>query len=256
MESIIYSTKPDMDKLPGGWDPGKEEIKFMQPKGFCVSKPLDDYEAYVVGGLFNYADCDKLISFFGNAGVSEGVSVQGLKDVPDDRIGSVRTTAFCATLAEKLWSKMAPFYKTRYMDDYTPTDWWQHGKKKVWKPVAVSPMLRFMKYSAGGQHYAHYDAGYIYPDTDYRSLMSFVLYLTTNDTGATRIIQDNQSKIPVWDRKHDDWSVQAKSSEVLFESRPFKGNLFTFDHRICHDVDVFEGPERIIIRGDIIFKAV
>jgi len=115
-----------------------------------------------------------------------------------------------------------------------------------------------MKYERGGQHFAHYDAGFIYPDDNYRTLQSIVIYLTTvNCGGATRFIQDSQQNIPIWERNHLDWTREAASSEVLAISQPQAGSILVFDHRECHDVEIYSGEHpRIVIRGDIIYRSV
>ena len=119
-------------------------------------------------------------------------------------------------------------------------------------------MLRFMRYDEDSEHYAHYDAGYFYPDNLYRTLKSMVIYLTTNQQGSTRFIKDNQSNIRVQERSHEDWSRRVLSDEVLFESYPEQGKVMLFNHRMCHDVQQFHrtGDEkyRIIIRGDVIYE--
>jgi hypothetical protein len=113
-----------------------------------------------------------------------------------------------------------------------------------------------MRYSAGGQHYGHYDAAYFYPDNQHRTLLSLVIYLSTHThSGATRFLEDHQQHVPVWDRDHTDWTVEAGEEEVIARIYPEKGSILVFPHRQCHDVQAFAGPgERIIIRGDIIFK--
>ena len=190
----------------------------------------------------------------------ENVTVQGIKDVPDDRIGSIRTTAWSTKIADEIWEKKFKFF----MQDIacstkTPTDWWQgDNERRLWKPVGISPMLRFMKYENGGQHYAHYDAGHIYKDDKFRTLCSFVMYLTTNENGGTtRFIEDQQSDLNEWERKHEDWPRESREDEVLFRSKPIIGNVLVFPHRLCHDVEKYFGDTpRIIIRGDVLFEAI
>ncbi len=142
-------------------------------------------------------------------------------------------------------------------EDTTSTDWWQGQITRRWRYHGVSPLLRFMKYPKGGHHAAHYDAGYIYADSKYRTLFSFVAYFSTNKTGATRIIRDGQENTPIWDRNHADWDRDARPDEIVAESLPVKGNVLFFQHRIPHDVAEYtdEGQDRIIIRGDLIYNA-
>lgn len=112
-----------------------------------------------------------------------------------------------------------------------------------------------MKYGHEGQHYAHYDAAYIYPKKEFRSLKSVVIYLTTNQNAATRFIKDGQEKLPIWDRNHDDWNRPVKENEIIATSECIAGNVLFFNHRICHDVQQYMGTDpRIIIRGDLIYE--
>jgi hypothetical protein len=258
MENIIYTTKPEMDKVPGGWETNFTTKLDMADK-VGVKTPFG--RVHIFENVFTSDECDELVKLFMQSPNFEGVSIQGRKDVPDDRIGSIRTTVWNTKLAEDMWEKK---FRTVLMNrvvfsSKTPTDWWQGNKdRRIWNTYGISPMMRFMKYEKEGQHYAHYDAGYIYPDDNFRTLYSMVIYLTTNDGGgSTRFIQDNQDNLDVWERTHEDWTREATDSEVLAKSEPIKGNVLIFPHRYCHDVEKYmgDGP-RIIIRGDIIFRAI
>ncbi|MEO6304810.1 MAG: 2OG-Fe(II) oxygenase [Bacteroidia bacterium] len=256
MESIIYSTKPDINKLPGGWEPKLFDVKVTNKGNDTIFIKNLMPGAFILEEILTEYACKKLIGLMNDSPNFEAVSVQGNKEEGDNRIGSTRTTMWSPELAEGLWEIIGPTLSERAMNDTTLTDWWQDTTKFIYEPVAISPMLRFMKYIYGGQHYAHYDAGFIYPDNNYRTLQSFVIYLTTNSTGATRFINDKQTGA-IWNRKHKDWTREVMPEEVICESLPVQGNVLIFDHRMCHDVSQYLGKEgdRIIIRGDIIYKA-
>ncbi len=263
METLGYKfnhVKPDMASLPGGWVPSTEiildETEITQTE-YPISLN-DNGVIMVLKEAFSTNDCNKLIDLMKSSNISYPVTVQGRKDIVDDRIGSNRATAWSIDLANKFWDKIKNNIPERRMTHFTSTDWWQDGKNRNWKPIGVSPLLRFMKYDNGGEHYAHYDAGYIYNNTRVRTLMSFVLYLTTNkDGGATRFIDDKQSRIPIWNRNHNDWTHETPKDDVMCSVYPVTGNMLLFDHRICHDVEKYTGSDpRIIIRGDIIFEAI
>lgn len=261
VDEIVLSETPDMNKLPGGWIPDTMNIELNINSETTVVNVPNVPGAYVIKNALTDTDCDKLIELFLSSHIAAPVSVQGNKDVPDDRIGSVRATGWCLNLSSKLWKLMKPFVpKEKLVNIFTSTDWWQNGKQEQlpkWKAIGLTPMLRFMKYEKNGQHYAHYDAGYIYRNPDYRSLMSFVLYLTTNtEGGATRFINDKQQDIPVYERNHEDWTREVNTDEVIAANYPVKGDILFFDHRICHDVESYHGNgPRIIIRGDILFES-
>lgn len=257
MKNIIYTTHPDMSKVPGGWEP-KFDIELSQINSCHTQTPYT--RVHVLKNILSPEECDEIVKNFMQSPNFEKVSIQGRKDTPDDRTGSVRTTAWCPKFAEELWDKKLSnvIFNSTTFTDTTPTDWWQGDKeRKNWRAVGVSPMLRFMKYEKDGQHYAHYDAGFIYPDDKFRTLYSMVIYLTTNKQGgSTRFIKDGQDLLKVWERSHEDWTREAKDSEVICQSSPIQGNILIFPHRLCHDVEKYLGDTpRIIIRGDILFEA-
>lgn len=243
-----------MKALPGGWEPNV----IPDIEGGTVRKhALFGDAAFFLEHLLTEEDCKILRTFMGSSPALAPVSIHGRNDIPDEGTGSLRTTAWYPALSEKLWGCIHPWTVSRTMSDTSSTDWWQHGKHRQWKPIGVSPLLRFMRYEKGGEHFSHYDAGFIYPDTRYRTLMSIVLYLTTNlEGGSTRFITDDQEKKPVWERTHDDWTRRAASHEVRTAVSPQEGAALIFDHRICHDVEPYYGAtSRIIIRGDLIFES-
>lgn len=249
-----------MAKLPGGWEI-VTDLKLDNSRGFMVPcDPVINHAGGFAGVMVDALsenDCDSLIKLFEDSHIAAPVSIQGRQDYPDDRVGSVRATGWSQHLANELWSKMQHMIPDRKKtNEFAATDWWQGTPREEWVPVGISPMLRFMKYEQGGQHYAHYDAGFIYPDDKYRTLQSFVLYLTTNTNGgATRFIRDNQTNIPTPKRDLNDWVREVEDNEVIAAVYPKKGNILFFDHRLCHDVQKYSGDTpRIIVRGDIIYE--
>lgn len=256
---LVNSEKPNIEKLPGGWEPNFS----ISLKNTLECEEEIFRRATIYSKLFSPEECDEIISKFMQSPKFENVTVQGIKDVPDDRIGSIRTTVWSPSLADLFWEMkfknvMREAVVCEMFNERTPTDWWQGNKERtLWKAVGLSPMLRFMKYENGGQHYAHYDAGHIYKNDRYRTLYSFVMYLTTNEGGGTtRFIKDDQENIVEWERNHEDWPRESREDEVLFRSKPIKGNVLIFPHRMCHDVEKYLGDTpRIIIRGDVLFEA-
>ncbi len=255
----MMTSKPDIDNLPGGWEPKEEDLP-MLPRIKKIALP--NSQAWVIQNGLSTEQCNQLIEFMKKSPRLESVSIQGRKDIPDARIGSNRTTVFSQELADDIFSNFKSFLPKGFVtNDLTPTDHWQQNtgdKHYGWQLRGMSPMLRFMKYLDGGEHYAHYDAGYIYEDPRQRTLKSVVIYLTTNKTGATRFIEDKQSHIPTADRIHEDWIRRVEDNEVIYANLPVKGDILIFDHRFCHDVQQFipevgVDEERIIIRGDLIY---
>lgn len=242
---------PDSKYIPGFWNCINP---IYEPKNnlFNRIQILPYIEVYK--NFFRESEILELLSIMNQSPNYENVSVQGRKDVPDDRISSKRTTIWSTKLAKLFEEKQWPTIELE-CDDYFPSDWWQTKIHRNWKFIAVSPLFRFMKYHINGEHYAHYDAGFIYPNENFRTLYSFVIYLTTNKTGATRFIEDKQSHEKIWNRTHLDWIRPVQNSEILKEVYPEEGSILIFPHRMCHDVQQFLNEERIIIRGDLIFQA-
>lgn len=258
MEPIILTTKPDISRLPGGWEPGLTNVKSMSDGETPAIEVMELIPgATILKNVLTKGACQKLIALMQRSPNFESVSIQGRKDIVDDRMGSKRTTMWSPELAECFWQMVKDYIPNLTCDENTLTDWWQGDKTRTeWEPVAFSPMLRFMRYEKAGEHYAHYDAGFIYPNDNYRSLKSVVIYLTTNTSGETRFIEDDQTG-PVWDRNHDDFIKRTEIGKAIAASVPEAGNILIFDHRMCHDVAEYKGDEgsRIIIRGDIVYKA-
>ena len=260
--AIDEQPAPDMTKVAGGWLTDQ-----TVPLIGCLRRPTTTEvlpNVYRVDGFMHELSCDRWVEMVKGAPVQpEGVSIQGMMNPVPENIGSRRITMFNRALAKELERlfEHVDFRKERVMTDYDSTDFWQGDKsRRNWRYEGVSGVLRTMVYSAGGQHFAHHDQGFIYNNDNYRTLYSFVLYLSTNNSGATRIIDDKQGHLPVWERDHSDWTREAREDEVLFKSYPKKGSLLLFEHRICHDVQKFipesEVEERIVVRGDLIFRSI
>jgi hypothetical protein len=254
----IPTGEKEPNGLPGQWFPTSFPLASV-----VVSNPQPLLSnAFFVPSLVAREDCVELIHQMGRSGQEAPVGKHGYGGAGGD-IGSVRATGWSVALAEGLWSRFQVFFtQERVMTKYTATDWFCLGARKEhlrWKAVGVSPLLRFMRYESGGEHYGHYDMGFDYGDGR-RTLVSFVLYL--NDVaetagGTTRFLDDEQGTVPVSKRNFSDWSVRAEEDQVLVEVLPQCGGVLFFDHRMCHDVAPYVGREsRFIVRGDIVFFAV
>lgn len=269
MHRILTTTKPNRDKVPGFWEPHFSPLSEVKKIHVTSLPGFEKQEAMILENVFSHVECQALIQFMNQSPNFEDVGVQGMKDKKDERIGSKRTSIWCPELADFIWRRIGHHIPgtMEFSDrqrEFIATDWWQHfvdptmsyqATSLCAQPIAISPLLRFMKYGHEGQHYAHYDAAYIYPNKEFRSLKSVVIYLTTNEGAATRFIKDGQEKLPIWDRKHDDWDRPVKDNEIIAKSECIAGNMLIFNHRICHDVQQYMGTDpRVIIRGDLVFE--
>lgn len=171
-----------------------------------------------------------------------------------DEIGSWRMTCFEPKLAEALWNRIkSRLPKIRIVNEMTPTDW---DGSKEWEPIGINPAFRFIRYNKNEFLVPHYDAPYI-QDEDVRSLSSLVLYLSSNNGGATRFIRDKQTKLPLSERNYEDWTEVAGDDLVDFMVNPVEGDALIFDHRILHDSERITGDQiKTIIRTDIMYRRV
>lgn len=253
MKKELIQLPPDMSKLPGGVI-SNIDISLSQGNDCNAWSPMDG--VLVIDKLLDSTSVAALRQI-GLLQKPAPVSINGLPGC--EQIGSKRVTAWVPNVAESLWKVLSRIKENLDIDakDTTLTDWWQKGNVRKWKAFGISPLFRYMTYSSGGQHCPHYDAGFIYKDPGYRTLKSFVLYLTNNNTGFTRFIDDGQT-CPAWLRNHQDWPEMPSENQIIQTIKPWRGRMLIFDHRMCHDVSEYfpekNETNRIIIRGDIIYK--
>ena len=88
--------------------------------------------------------------------------------------------------------------------------------------------------------------------------MSVVFYLSDAPTsGATRFVRDGQNQLPARDRDFSDWERDTRDEEVIVLVHPREGDALLCDHRICHDVQRWDGPgARFIVRADVVYEAI
>lgn len=183
----------------------------------------------------------------------QAVGLDGYANKPYEQIGNFRLSNYNEGFANALWQRLQPLLpSTRACDPWSPTD---HDNHRLWKPIGVNPLMRFIRYEEGGQLVAHYDGTYAKTD-DQRTLMSLVIYLTSNETGATRFINDPQAGKRMDEMDFSDWDRAGAADEIIFANPPRAGSALLFDHRLLHDGEpIGEGEgEKIIIRTDIIFE--
>jgi NAD+ synthetase len=250
--------RPPPGAIPGAWDPPRIELDPPGELPAVSSLEVPGALALRVSGALSASDCGRLRDAMAHATL-EPVGVTGLRD--ENGVGSTRATAWAPELAADLWHRLRPAVPSvRFVNALTPTDGFRQGSRtghRSWRAKGLSPLLRFMRYEPGGRHFGHYDAGFDYGDGR-RTLLSVVFFLSTAaSSGATRFLRDGQEQVPVAQRDFDDWSREAREDEIAVRLLPFEGDAIVFDHRVCHDVERWEGPgPRIIIRADVVYEAI
>ena len=252
-------TRPADSVVPGAWDP---PVVKLDP---LVAVPAIERLAAVPGLALRVAfvlttdDCARLRDAMAASGRAQPVGVTGVRD--SYGVGSVRATAWSPELARALFARLRPVLPSvRFLDERSPTDAFatehRHGHR-TWRLVGLSPLLRFMRYDPGGRHLCHYDAGFDYGDGR-RTLLSVVFYLSdASGSGATRFVRDGQEGLPARERDVSDWVRDTREDEVIARVYPREGEALVFDHRLCHDVERWDGPgPRVIVRGDVVYEAI
>lgn len=181
------------------------------------------------------------------------VGLDGRANHTYDEIGNYRLSNWNEELASAIGRKIIPLLpKTYKCSPETPTD---HDNHELWRPHSVGSLFRYIRYAEGGKLVGHYDETFVQND-DCRSLMSLVIYLTTNERGATRFLRDPQYGKRMDEMDFRDWDRAGNPDEVLLSIPPQEGCALIFPHRLLHDSEplLAGDPEKIIIRTDIFFE--
>jgi NAD+ synthetase len=256
--------RPPPGALPGEWEPPAVELDPLAadsalPACDDVLPPGSNALARRARRVLTDADCTRLAAAMGDSGRAEPVGVTGVRG--SYGIGSARATAWSPELARALWLRLRPVVPSvRFLDAMSPTEAFATEARaghRSWRAVGLSPVLRFMRYDEGGRHLCHYDAGFDYGDGR-RTLLSVVFYLTDAPrSGATRFVRDGQEALEARARDYADWSRDTRDDEVVASVSPSRGDALVFDHRLCHDVELWSGPgARVIVRADVVYEAI
>lgn len=223
------------------------------------ASPGVDPSALVVDGVLTQAElnlvCEDIDS---QAWIPVGTD--GILDnyQDGDPVGSYRASCMSLALADVLWKRLSPVLGgPRVMDETTKTDWRPH---RVWEPIGLNPLFRFINYKRSGLLIPHYDAPYDDPDSDQRTLVTVVLYLRSDpgiSGGQTRFIADPQDQLEFTERDFSDWDNPAHPEQVIAEVDPSPGRALVFDHRLLHDSSALSGSgQKTILRTDVIYQPV
>jgi len=195
-----------------------------------------------------------LLHEFMNKQTWQNVGIDGIVSnyKKGDIVGSKRLSIYSEELAKLLWKriKKSGFETNVIAERNTSLEVNNHWK---WKGKGLNPLFRFIRYDDGNMLINHYDTGFTYGDND-KTLKTFVLYLTNNESGLTRFFQDEQDRMPFSERDFSDKLEQGSENKIIRTSKPEKGKALIFNHRELHDCATVKGETKIIIRSDIIYK--
>lgn len=262
--------------VPGGWEKAPElpqNTKFVN----AVDAKLDlsgwrqhDPRTQRVGAS---RDADTEV-YGGN--IFTGSEIDAIRDavgdfimVPADRngfqlpvpcavkdIGSWRLSWHNQELANLIWNRIkSGVPRLKYCNEWGHVD---YDDTRVWRPVGVSPLLRFIQYDGDANTLLpHYDAPYIY-GPNRRTMQSIVINMNEEagpSPAPTRFLRDPQHQMEFSERDFSDWDRPPTPEEIDFVLTTYKGDGIIFDHRLLHDsAKVPEGKTKLIMRTDIVYE--
>lgn len=222
---------------------GSEFYPLPQPR--CIRHVNGVYEIQLAGyhtqkSEFEKVMCNAFSEYFKkftDMNLIEDVSITGVKENINDGKGSSRFSTMSPELAEMLTTLIN---RTQIPHET------KISKSNFFR---VADYFRFMRYENGGQHYPHYDSDYQFiADEDFITRYSMVLYHNHCDSGELFFCNDSRETIT------SDWDRQANDDEIYLTIKPAPMKLVIFPHTLCHGVKKFDGEQRDIIRGDLIFS--
>lgn len=181
-----------------------------------------------------------------------GVGVNGLKE--DRGIGSKR---FCTHDLE-FASFIDSILNQAGILQTTP-----HNGRML-EYAGCSQYWRLMKYESDGEHFPHYDSDFTWGLLNGKTCVTthtVVAYFSDCNSGEFAFVKDKRNVGKTFNQSgfdSSDWSRQATEDEIIKKVMPKNGRILIFPHHMCHTVLPFtdEGGDRIIARGDLIFKEV
>lgn len=122
--------------------------------------------------------------------------------------------------------------------------------EQYYKICGVNPYMRFLKYSQGASLLPHYDGSFQYNDSC-KNLFTVLVYMSDNDSGATRFIKERDD-VAKEVNLFNDWSTPAQTTDVLLSTLPKKGRMVIFDNRLLHDSQYFSDTnDKCILLSEI-----
>jgi hypothetical protein len=211
--------------------------------------------SYIIDNVLTRQQCLDLCSQF-EAQVKYPVGIDGYSN-SDENAGSYRAMGWSCDLAIRighiLSARLPGYHNRAFVADTRITD----QPNTDYTNPRSTPWVRFMKYTKGGMHVPHYDTSFYQPKEQYRTLYSWVLYLTTTSEceGEFQFVDDTRNPPGEY---YSDWTRMATEDEILDCVQPVQGRLLVFPHWLCHQVAEFnpthDHPTRVMVRGDVSYN--
>ncbi|KAE9381029.1 hypothetical protein N431DRAFT_439926 [Stipitochalara longipes BDJ] len=182
---------------------------------------------HVLSNLLSKSECEGIIKAHTNL-VPSAVT-----------IGTIRTREQFddSALCEKIWSRIAQFYKDKRIKD--EDGYW-------WKCKGLNVHMRLSKYNTGGIFTPHFDYRRM-ANLNLQSFCSVNIYL--NDVpedhgGATRILQHDIDYMP----------GSNMALNVLGKIQPVQGTASIFRETVWHDGELLSAGVKYLLRTDLMFE--
>eukprot|EP01133_Synstelium_polycarpum_P007368 gene7368-8582_t len=191
--------------------------------------------AFVLENVLSPSECTKLIED------GEGMGFSKLAHYVQKYRGNTRILVKSYSLSELVFNRIKQYLPTNVdmAQKSSPLPMSKHltALYGIWDCSGVNELWRLCKYNPGGAFSAHFD-GYYTRDTDNRSLLTFMIYLSTSDTvnegGSTRFLERG-------------------TDQVLASVAPVAGSVLVFQHDMWHDGQEVLGGLKYIIRSDVMY---
>jgi len=118
-------------------------------------------------------------------------------------------------------------------------------------PVGINPYIRYHTQGDGHNLHPHIDTDLAHQfNNKYRTMRAFTLYLTDNQTGALRFIDNNILDTTT----HKYMDINYKGVSTTKEFLPQRGRIIIFDTSLLHCVTNIVGETRKVLVGEIVYK--
>lgn len=181
----------------------------------------NDRLAFILENVLTAEECQNLIALSEKAGYSIALIHSGNDAAPapgyrdGDRV-MIDDKEFVKILASRIQS-----YLPRKLDNKSFLE--------------INERLRFLRYAAGGQFKAHFDASYVRPDYTARTLITLQIYLNEGFVGGETTFLNSNRKVRV---------------PVV----PKPGMILVFEHDLYHEGSLVKSGVKYTIRTDVLYN--
>lgn len=226
-----------------------QTIPSMLPETMdCV---IGNNHAYVINNSIPDRLIDFLLNHFGNHSHCDD-----FVQYPTDNHGQRTVNMNVGSWRQAFTSDLLPKLLLEALGDKVPRIKFHEGD--YWRLVGVNSYMRHMRYAEGSLLHAHRDGNYSY-SPDVKNLMSVIVYLTDNESGATRFLIENDDAELVGGTSAiaNDWKNEATENDVQLKIKPKRGQVLVFDTQLLHDSErVAAGHEKVVLLTELTYQRI